>query len=206
MSKYKLFLLVIFVAVLVWSRIGTVSPSYWLLENSPIFVIMLLFILLQRYIKLSNTSYTFIVIYMMFPLVTSHYGVTGVPLGDYVGDLLGSSRNVYDKITHFAFGFLGFYPIQEFVMSVTKKEGLFNYYIPLESVIALSALYEIFEWLAARTVNPVLAAGFFGAQGDIFDTQKDMGIATVGALCAMLIIFLYRKYKQPISSSQQKLL
>lgn len=197
MNKYKLILLIIFIAVLVWSGINPpAGRADWLLENSPIFVAILAFIILIRYIKISDFSCTLIVIYLVFPLIASHYGVTGVSIGETIGHWLGTTRNMYDRLTHFAFGFLGYYPIQEFVMSINKKEGLWNYYIPLEIVMASSALYEIFEWLAAVTVNPILAASFYGSQGDIFDTPKDMANAAVGALCALVIIFLYRKYKQ----------
>ena len=75
-----------------------------------------------------------------------------------------------------------------------KKETFWNYYIPFETIVAFSAGYEIFEWIAAVTVNPVLRAAFYGSQGDIFDTPEDMANAAIGALSIMLIIFLYRKY------------
>jgi putative membrane protein len=195
MSKYKIFLLIVFIIVLVWSGINPpATQSDWLLENSPIFVALVAFIIFGRYLKLSDISYTCITIYILFPLVASHYGVTGVPIGDNIGHLIGSTRNMYDRLTHFLFGFLGFYPIYEFVVSVTKKEGGWNYYIPIEAIAALSALYEIFEWVAAITVNPILAASFLGFQGDVFDTQKDMANAIVGALCAMLVFLIYKKY------------
>lgn len=198
MSKYKLVLLMIFFIALVWSGINPPAGySDWLLENSPIFLAMIAFVVSTKYIKISDFSYTLIVIYLMFPLVAAHYGVTGVSLGSFIGELLNTTRNMYDRLTHFLFGFLGFYPIQEFVMSINnKKESPWNYYVPFETLLAFSAIYEIFEWLAAITVNPILAASFYGSQGDIFDTPKDMANAAVGALCAMLIIFLYRKYKR----------
>lgn len=199
MNKYKLVLLAIFVIALIWSGINPPAGySDWLLENSPIFLAMLVFSVSTKYIKISDFSYTLITIYLMFPLVAAHYGVTGVSLGNFIGDLLGTTRNMYDRLTHFLFGFLGFYPIQEFVMSFrnNKEENFWNYYVPLETLVAFSSLYEIFEWLAAVTVNPILAASFYGSQGDIFDTPKDMVNALVGALCAMLIVFLYKKYKK----------
>ncbi|MFA6586095.1 MAG: DUF2238 domain-containing protein [Candidatus Paceibacterota bacterium] len=196
MDKYKLILLIIFILAFAWSGINPPIPySYWLLETSPILLAVFLFAILGRYIKLSNTSYTLIVIYMVFPLIASHYGVTGVPFGETIGHWMGITRNMYDRLTHFAFGFLGYYPIYEFVISINRKESNWNYYIPFETLLSFSAIYEIFEWLVAITVNPILAASFYGAQGDIFDTPEDMANALVGALIAMFIVFIVRKYK-----------
>jgi putative membrane protein len=195
--KYRLFLLVFFIAALVWSGIHPPSgKADWLLENSPLFTAMLAYILSIRYLKLSNLSYTLIVIYLMFPLMASHFGVTGVAFGNVIAHIIGTTRNMYDRLTHFLFGFLLFYPIQELVMFFKNntEETIWNYYVPFETILALSCLYEIFEWVAAVTVNPVLAAAFYGSLTDIFDTPEDMANAAVGALCVMLIIFLYRRY------------
>jgi putative membrane protein len=204
MSKYKLFLVLVFVAALIWSGINPpIGQSDWLLENSPLFVSVIALVIFARYLRLSDFSYTLIVIYLMFPLISSHYGVSGVPGGENIGHLFGSTRNMYDRLTHFLFGFLLFYPIQELLIHFNKKEGGWDYYIPFETIVAFSAIYEIFEWLASITVNPVLATSFLGSQGDVFDTQKDMWMAALGALCAMFITFLYRKYrknKESISS------
>lgn len=198
MNKYKLILLIIFAIILVWSGIHPISPAYWLLENSPIFFALLVFIIFDRYFKLSNFSYTLIAIYIIFPLATSHYGVTGVPFGHTLGELLGTTRNMYDRLTHFSFGFFSFYPIYEFVLSINKEDTARSYIVSLETILAFSAIYEIFEWIAAVTVNPILAASFYGSQGDIFDTQKDMGIAALGAIFAMCIVFLLRRYRKII--------
>ena len=201
MNRYKTILLIIFAVALIWSGINPpAGRADWLLENSPIFLAIFAFIFLARYIKLSDLSYTFIAVYLMFPLVAAHFGVTGVSIGNTIAQIIGTTRNMYDRLTHFIFGFLLFYPIQELVMFFKndRSESIWNYYVPFETILAFSCLYEIFEWLAAITVNPVLAASFYGSQGDIFDTPEDMANAAIGALCAMLIIFLYRRYAKKL--------
>jgi len=207
--RYKIFLLMVFVLALVLSSINPpAGKADWWLENSPLFLAMLGYIISVRYLKISDLSYTLIVIYLMFPLIASHFGVTGVSLGNAIGHFIGTTRNMYDRLTHFLFGFLLFYPIQEFVMSINKnseKGSFWNYYIPFETILSFSAIYEIFEWIAAVTVNPILAASFYGSQGDIFDTPEDMANAAVGALCVILIIFLYRKYGKKLFESVQKI-
>ncbi len=209
MNNYKWSLSTVFIIALVLSGINPPSGrADWLLENTPIFVAILVFIPLIRYIKISDLSFTFIIAYLMFPLVAAHYGVTGVSLGSTIGHFIGTSRNMYDRLTHFLFGFCAFYPIQEFVMSIHKNAGknsFWSYYIPFETIVALSAVYEIFEWVASITVNPVLRAAFYGSQGDIFDTPEDMANSIVGALCIMLIIFLYQKYGKNYLNKFRKL-
>ncbi len=200
MSKYKWFLLIVFVVVLIWSGIRPpASQSDWWLENSPIFVGLIFFGIFGKRLQISNLSLTLIVAYLLLPLVTSHYGVTGVPFGNGLGEFLGSTRNMYDRFTHFMFGFLFFYPVHEFVINIKKVENGWSYYVPMETILAFSAIYEIFEWLAAETVNPVLATSFYGSQGDIFDTPKDMAMAAIGTLVAMFIVSLIRKRKQKLS-------
>ncbi|MFA6257431.1 MAG: DUF2238 domain-containing protein [Candidatus Paceibacterota bacterium] len=197
MNKYKLFLLVIFIIVFIWSGINPPSLSYWALENIPVVLAIVALFILERYKKLSNISYTFLLVYIVLPLITSHYGVTQVPFGYEIGRLFGSSINMYDKLVHFSFGFLVFYPMQEIVSHFNKnyeKENGWNYYITLSTMFALSGLYEIFELIAALTVNPVLAASFYGST-DLFDGQKDMIMTVIGASIMAIILFLIRKYK-----------
>ncbi|MFA6177487.1 MAG: DUF2238 domain-containing protein [Candidatus Paceibacterota bacterium] len=196
MNKYRLFLLVIFITVFVWSGINPPSLSYWALENIPVVLALVALFILERYIKLSDITYTFLLAYIILPLITSHYGVTQVPFGFSIGHFFGSSINMYDKFTHFSFGFLVFYPIQEIITLFNKnyeKESLWNYYIPLSTMFALSGIYEIFEWIASLTVNPFLAASFYGST-DLFDGQKDMIVIVIGALIMALALFLIRKY------------
>jgi putative membrane protein len=198
MNKYRLFLLVIFIIVFIWSGINPPSLSYWALENIPVVLALLALFILERYVKLSNISYTFLLAYIILPLITSHYGVAHVPFGNDIGRLFGSSINMYDKLVHFSFGFLVFYPMQELVIRFNKnyeKESGWNYYIPLSTMFALSGIYEVFEWIAALTVNPVLAASFYGST-DIFDGQKDMTMTIIGASMMAFVLFLIRKYKK----------
>lgn len=199
-TKYQLILIAIIVGAFVWSMINPASNANWWLENSPIFLVAILLIIFGRHLKISSFSYTLFVLYLILPLMASHYGVTGVPMGYEIGEFLGFTRNMFDRVTHFAFGFLLFYPIYEIILHIKDKKDFWNYYIPLETIIAASALYEIFEWLSAVSVNPILAASFYGTQGDPFDTPEDMACAIAGAIIAMIILIIYNKYKNKTSN------
>jgi len=198
MTLYKKILITAFIALFTWSIINPVlTYHYWFLETSPILIAILVFILFGRYFKLSDTSYALIVLYLALPLIASHYGVEGVPFGKTLGHWLGTERNMYDRLEHFTFGLIATFPIRDIVLYIMQKRNFWSlYYIPLETVISLSAIYEIFEWVAAVTVNPVLAGLFYGSQGDIFDTPKDMAVATIGALIAITLTFIYHYYKK----------
>lgn len=194
MDLYKIFLIVFFVVVFIWSGINPpAGMDNWFLENSLVFFAMIAAVILSKYQKISSFSFTLIVVYLLFPLFTSHYGVTGVPFGETASNFLGFSRNMYDRFTHFLFGFLGFYVIYELAAYYIKKEDFSSYYIAFATILASSALYEIFEWIVAATVNPVLAESFYATGGDIFDTPKDLALAFIGVLVASFTVFLYKR-------------
>jgi len=190
MTRYLKALLLVFAAVWVWAAI---SPSYrhdWLLENYLVFIFVPIIVLTGRYFRLSNASYTLITMFMILHVVGSHYTYAEVPFGDVLQNWLGASRNMYDRLVHFSFGFLLAYPIREVFLRVTKVKGFWGYYLPFDVTLAFSAAYEVIEWLAAASVDPAAGLAFLGSQGDIWDAQKDMTLAGIGALLAMIIIAL----------------
>ncbi len=130
---------------------------------------------------------------MILHVIGSHYTYSEVPFGYTIQDWFHSARNMYDRLVHFSFGFLLAYPIREVFMGLSQSKGFWSYYFPLELVSAASALYEVFEWLIAQNADPNAGLAFLGSQGDIWDTQKDMMLAIVGATIAMLIIYIINR-------------
>jgi putative membrane protein len=190
MTKYKFSLIIIFAAFWIWAAI---HPSYqhdWLLENYLVFIFVPIIFILGRYFKLSNVSYTLITVFMVLHVIGSHYTYAEVPFGYTLQHLLGASRNMYDRLVHFSFGFLLAYPVREMFMRLSRAKGFWSYYFPLDLVGASSAIYEIIEWITAKNVDASAGLAFLGAQGDIWDAQKDMLMAIIGAALAMLIIFI----------------
>lgn len=190
MTRYKLFLCLVFLAVWIWAAI---NPSYrhdWLLENYLVFIFVPLILVAGRYFRLSNVSYTLITIFMILHVIGSHYTYAEVPFGDTLQHWFGSSRNMYDRLVHFSFGFLLAYPMREVLMRLSRLKGFWSYYFPIDLVAAGSALYEIIEWLTALKVDPAAGLAFLGSQGDVWDAQKDMLMAIIGAVLAMFVIFI----------------
>ena len=88
---------------------------------------------------------------------------------------------------HFSFGLMMAYPIREVFLRVANARGFWAYYLPLDVTLAFSALYEIMEMVIATLVAPGTGDAWLGTQGDIWDAQKDMGLAALGALICMVI-------------------
>ena len=190
MTRYHAFLLALFAAVWTWAAIKPRYPHDWLLENYLVFVFVPLIVLTGRYFRLSNLSYTLITVFMLLHVVGSHYTYAEVPLGAMLQHGFGSSRNMYDRLVHFSFGLLLVYPLREMALRVAKVRGVWAYGFPLVLVLAFSATYEIIEWRVADRVDPLAGLAFLGAQGDVWDAQKDMALAVLGALITLLIVAL----------------
>jgi len=186
---YLLGLFLAFAAVWLWAAIRPVYPEDWLLENYLVFAGVPLILLLGRWFRLSLISYTLLTLFMILHVIGSHYTYAEVPFGFTLQHWVGADRNMYDRLVHFCFGFLVAYPVREVFIRISRAKGFWNYYLPIELTLAFSAIYEILEWLAAVKVNPEAGLAFLGAQGDVWDAQKDMGVAGLGALLAMAITF-----------------
>ncbi len=191
-SLYHLFLFFIFSLVWVWAAIDPAYPDDWLLENYLVFIFVPFIILLSRYFRLSKLSYTLITLFMCMHVIGSHYTYAEVPFGYTLQEWFATERNMYDRLVHFSFGLLLAYPMREVFYRIARARSFWSYWLPIELNLAFSALYEIIEWLAAAHVDPVAGLAFLGAQGDIWDAQKDMLLAALGATIAMMAAMLVR--------------
>ena len=191
---YRGFLLVLFVAVWTWAAIHPLSRQDWLLENYLVFLFLPLFFVLGHYFELSKVSYTLITLFGILHVVGSHYTYSLVPFGYTLQHWVGAERNMYDRLVHFAFGLLLAYPIREAFLRIAKVRGFWGYYLRLDVTLALSAVYEIIEWLVAARVDAQAGLAFLGTQGDVWDAQKDMLAAGCGALLTMLSVAAFNFY------------
>lgn len=196
LTGYHVLLLGAFVAVWIWAAIEPKYPDDWLLENYLVFIFVPIFLLLARYFSLSNLSCTLITVFMLMHVVGSHYTYAEVPFGYTLQDWFGSQRNMYDRLVHFSYGLLMAYPLRELFVRVAKVGGVWSYGFPLVMVLSFSAAYEIIEWLVAEWVDPEAGLAFLGAQGDVWDAQKDMVLAVIGAAIAMLMVALIHWQRQ----------
>jgi putative membrane protein len=196
-NKYLLSLIIAFVAVWVCAAIKPLHPHDWLLENLLVFIAVPLIVVSGHYFRLSNLSYTLITLFMMMHSVGSHYTYAEVPFGYTLQAWFGSNRNMYDRLVHFCFGFLLAYPVREVFLRLARAKGFWGYLLPLDLTLALSATYEIIEWVVAVRVDPSAGMAFLGTQGDVWDSQKDMLMAGVGAIITMVITAIINLWLNP---------
>jgi putative membrane protein len=176
-----------------------ISPndrSDWLLENLLAVAFMAVLIATYPRFRFSNTSYILITIFLTLHTIGAHYTYSEVPLGFWLKEWLGLSRNHYDRIVHFAFGLLMAYPFREVLM---RKGGLrdpWSFVVAVATVQAGSDLFEIIESWVAMIVSPDLGNAYLGTQGDQWDAQKDMTAAFVGGITSMTITAILVKLRR----------
>jgi putative membrane protein len=180
-------------AVWLWAAIAPWDRPTWLVENLLVLAAVALLAATHRRFVFSNLSYLLIAVFLSLHAVGSHFTYSAVPAGAWAQQALGLERNHYDRVVHLAFGLLLAYPFREIVLRVVHVRRVWSYVIPVLAVLALSSGYEILESWAAQAVNPDVGIAFVGAQGDIWDGQKDMALALGGALFAMLLCARLRR-------------
>lgn len=181
---------------LVWIALA-IAPLYrhdWLLENLLVVICAAAFLWWRKSIHLSKLSVTLTFIFLCFHETGAHYTYSEVPYNDWsralfgtsINDMLGLQRNHFDRLVHFLYGLLLAYPMREVYVRKRWLHGRLTYTFPIAITLALSAMFEILEWCAAELVGSELGTAYLGTQGDIWDAQKDMGLAGLGAALAIL--------------------
>jgi len=184
--------------VVVWT-VSAISPWYrsdWLLENVLALLLLPVLVLSYRKMPLSRLSYTCIFLFLCVHELGAHYTYSEVPydvwaeslFGKSVSELFAWERNHFDRLVHFLYGLLLTYPVREVFLRVADAGGFWGYLFPLMVVMSSSMSYELIEWAAALTLGGDLGMAYLGTQGDIWDAHQDMWLATLGSLCATLII------------------
>lgn len=187
-SRYPLVLLVVTALVLVWSAIRPHDYFTWILEVFPAILAAAILIPLYPRFRFTPLVYTLIAIHAIILIVGGHYTYAEVPAGNWIRDTFHHARNNYDKVGHFAQGFVPAMVAREVLLRKTPLgRGGWLSFIVVSICLAISAVYELFEWGTAA-LSGTAAEAFLGMQGDEWDTQKDMLTALIGAVAALLML------------------
>jgi len=183
----KLWLLV-FAAVLVWSAINPADYFTWFLEVLPAIIGLLVLLATRRSFPLTGLAYVLILVHCIILMVGGHYTYAEVPLFDWIRDAFALTRNNYDKVGHFAQGFIPAIIAREILMrkQIVVVRSWLNFLVVC-FCLAFSAFYELIEWFVA-VVSGSSAEAFLGTQGYAWDTQSDMAFALAGAVAALLLL------------------
>ncbi|MBK7302634.1 MAG: DUF2238 domain-containing protein [Saprospiraceae bacterium] len=201
-NKWLWLFIIVFVIVWVNTYLGTTDLSNWFLENT-LTVLSLIFLItsFKKY-QFSDLTYLFICIYLCMHVYGSKYTYAENPLGYYLQDLLHTSRNQYDRIVHFSFGFLLAYPIRELFIQWLKYPKSAAWITPIEITLSIGGIYELIEWAVADIFFTEQGAAYLGTQGDVWDAQKDIFYAFTGAILASSLISLIHRFKTTQQSNQ----
>ena len=188
MNKLQATWIVIFSAVLIWSGIGPHDYPTWLLEVVPAIIAAAVLWFTRERFPLTQLTYILILIHCIILMVGGHYTYAEVPLGDWIKDAFDQTRNNYDKLGHFAQGFVPAIVAREILI----RKNVVNYpgwrdFLIVCVCLAISAFYELIEWWVAL-LSAEAADSFLGTQGYIWDTQSDMWLALLGAVSALVLL------------------
>lgn len=190
MTNQKFFsvLLLVYALVFIWSAISFHDAFTWFLEVLP--AVIGLVILFGTYSKFCFTriAYILILIHAIILMVGGHYTYAEVPLFDWIKEIFDLERNHYDRVGHFAQGFIPAIVAREILLrSSPLQPGKWLFFIVVCICMTLSVSYEFIEWWVALATGTD-ADAFLGTQGDIWDTQWDMAFATVGAILSQTLL------------------
>lgn len=185
-----------FVVIVYWASTFLFTPNKanWYTEN--VLTVLSLIVLLTSYkkFKFSDLSYLMFGIYLLLHMYGAEYTYAENPFGFWLRDTLLLGRNYYDRIVHFSFGFLLTYPMREYFKNYFDWPNWVCWVLPCEITLSFSGMYELIEWLVADLFFPAEGIAYLGSQGDIWDAQKDMSIAFIASIFAVLVIASARKY------------
>jgi putative membrane protein len=187
-SAYELVLLGSMVVLLVWSGIHPHDRFTWWLEVAPIFLGVPALVWLYPRLRLTPLTYTLVWLHCLILMLGGHYTYAQVPLGFWMEQWLGFSRNHYDRIGHFAQGFIPAMLAREIFIRRSPLAG--SRWLPFMVIcfcLAFSAFYELVEFWTALAEGSA-ATDFLGTQGDPWDTQWDMMLALIGAIVSLLLL------------------
>ncbi|HEY2016293.1 MAG TPA: DUF2238 domain-containing protein [Bryobacteraceae bacterium] len=174
--------------VFLWSVIGCHDFFTWLLEVLPAVIAIPVLIRLYPRLRFTNLVYAFIAIHATVLMVGGHYTYALMPVFEWIKHWFHLDRNYYDRLGHFAQGFLPALIAREVLLRVTPLErGKMLTYLVFSVCMAISAMYELFEFAAAK-ITGTAADAFLGGQGDVWDTQWDMTWCLIGVTCSLLLM------------------
>lgn len=197
-TSHARYVQVLAILFLVWFAAWAFNPvdrHDWMLENVLVFLLVPFLVLSYRKFPLSRVSYTLLFVFLCIHEIGAHYTYASVPYdrwfesvcGTTFNSMVGWERNHFDRLVHLSYGLLLAYPIREVFCRVAEARGFWGYFLPLDVTMSTSMIFELFEWWAAALFGGDLGVAYLGTQGDIWDAHKDMGLATCGAIIAMLV-------------------
>ncbi len=192
-AKFALMLLGIFLLIFVGLAIHPATRTDWLLENVITVVALAWLIWSYRRLPLSNLACGLLLAFGVLHEIGAHYQYSDVPYeqwfstisgGRSLDAMLGFERNQYDRLVHFMYGLLITPVAAEVIAARVRLRGFWLFLLPVTFMMSHAMIYELIEWFAASVFADDVGQAYLGTQGDVWDAQKDMFMATIGSLIA----------------------
>ncbi|HHG3391124.1 hypothetical protein CGK27_14990 [Vibrio parahaemolyticus] len=188
-------LTIFYAIVFLFSALEPSSRAVWFAEIIPAIGILIVIWTISIRYQFSNTAYLLMFIWLCLHTIGAKYTFAEVPF-DWFNNLIGSERNNFDRVAHFAIGLYA-YPIAEYLIRNKKFNPTFSCWFALFAIMSLAAGYEIIEWWYAELAGGDEGIAFLGSQGDIWDAQKDMLCDTTGAILSLFLMSAQRRFAKP---------
>ena len=182
-------------AVWIVTAIQPVDRQAWMLENILVVLFVIVLAFTHRRLELSGAAYICIALFLVLHMIGAHYTYAKMPLGLWAKQTFGFSRNHFDRVAHFGFGFFLAYPIRELLVRFSGIRKGWSFWIAAGIILAVSGFFEILEAIVAEIVAPGQGVNWLGGQGDEWDAQNDMLSAMAGALAMMAGVALFGRKK-----------
>jgi len=193
--KKEIILIFLFFVGLFVSAIHPHDYFTWALEVFPALIALAFLALTYKKYPMTNMVYTFILVHCYILFIGGHYTYAEVPLFNWIKDTLHQSRNNYDKVGHFAQGFIPAMIVREvLIRKQIVKHGFWLAFLTLSVCVTVSAFYEFLEW-GVSLASGSEGDSFLGTQGYVWDTQSDMLYCTIGALTFLTLLSKYHTKK-----------
>lgn len=177
---------ILFFIVFIWSGLNPKDYPTWALEVAPAIIAFIVLAVTRKSFPLTTLSYVLILLHSWILFVGGHYTYAEVPLFDTIQEVFNQSRNNYDKVGHFAQGFVPAIVCREIIIRRNIiDDRFFTHFFTLCFCLAFSAFYELIEWWVVLLTGDS-AVAFLSTQGYIWDTQSDMAWALFAAASALL--------------------
>lgn len=207
-SRIKLLVLLIYISITVLTLINPIYPDFQLLQHSATILYLSWMGIELKQNRFSVKFFVWTALFMTLHSIGARWIYSNVPYDQWCNNLFGFSlseifewdRNMFDRLVHFCYGFLLYYPVKEVYIVWLKYSNRQARHITLLFIMASSTVYELFEWALTLTAPAHQAEGYNGQQGDVWDAQKDMFLATFGALILYLGDLLVNKKSTDLSA------
>lgn len=173
-------------------------PSDWIVEHILVAATFPILWLLYRHLPLTAISWVGIFLFLYIHELGAHYTYSKVPydtwtqswFGFSLNQTFGWERNHFDRFVHFSYGLLLAVPFREIFVGWSGSRGFWSWFVPLDVVMSSSAFYELLEWGAALVFSEEVGTAYLGTQGDVWDAHKDITLAVLGGMIALLIALI----------------